>query len=160
MVLSDGNLSSIDTGVVELIAEYRWHLSPDRYAFRNLYGQKPCKQYLHRMVLEAAGHVGVGKVADHINGDTLDNRLANLRFVSQAENSANGKLFSSNTSGYRGVSWYAAGSKWAAEITRSRRKRFLGYFPTAEEAALAYDRAATEHGVLCRLNFQPTVAAC
>lgn len=43
------------------------------------------QQLLHRMVIGAQP----GEIVDHINGDGLDNRHANLRVVSAAENAAN-----------------------------------------------------------------------
>lgn len=40
---------------------------------------------------------------DHINGDSLDNRISNIRLVSQKINAQNSKMKSTNTSGVNGV---------------------------------------------------------
>lgn len=53
-----------------------------------------------------------------------------------------------NRHGYRGVSYYAhyrGESKWRAVITVKGKTTSLGYYPTIEEAARAYDRAVLEH---------------
>ena len=60
--------------------------------------------YVHRLI---AGHFlenTVNKpVVDHINGNTTDTELGNLRWVTKKENSTNRKLSSDNTSGHTGI---------------------------------------------------------
>jgi hypothetical protein len=91
---------------------------------------------------------------DHINGDGLDNRRANLRPVSARQNAQNVRTQASSTSGFKGVNHYKRTGRWRAHITVGGVHRHLGYFDTPEEAALAYDRAALEHfGEYARLNF-------
>lgn len=84
-------------------------------------------------------------LVDHINGDRLDNRIENLRLETYSQNSANAKLHTRNTSGFKGVSWERRKGKWQATITVRNRQMFLGYFDTAEEAHAAYLIAAREH---------------
>lgn len=52
-----------------------------------------------------------------------------------------GKLFRTNTSGVRGVSWHAGRGKWCARIHENGKSRTLGYFSTIEEAAAARQAA-------------------
>lgn len=78
---------------------------------------------------------------DHINGDKTDNRLANLRDVTGAENSRNQKRRSTNTSGLTGVSLHKKSGKWVAMVKGDGRVRNLGYFNT-KEAAFAARQAA------------------
>ena len=79
---------------------------------------------------------------DHINGDKTDNRLANLRSCTAAENAGNTRrLRGDNTSGCRGVSWFKPNQKWGATIQHKRVSRFLGLFDTFEEAVDARRQA-------------------
>lgn len=75
---------------------------------------------------------------DHINGNTLDNRIANLREVTQAENMQNAKMHSDNKSGYMGVYWHRGAKRWRAAIALNQKITFLGLFDTPEEASAAY----------------------
>lgn len=91
---------------------------------------------------------------DHINGDGLDNRRSNLRPSSYRTNSLNLARYSSNTSGYKGVTWHKGAGKWASQIQLDRKHHHLGLFADLEDAARAYDAAAIElHGEFARLNF-------
>lgn len=88
----------------------------------------------------------MGQGSDHINGDTLDNRIANLRECDQRQNNGNHhRLNRHNTSGLRGVTWKRDKQKWRAYINRANRQCHLGYFDTKEAAYEAYKVAAVEH---------------
>lgn len=97
-------------------------------------------------------------LVDHIDGNGLDNRRANLRPATSSENSQNRRMRSDNTSGLKGVSLIRG--RWRARIYLDGAQCHLGYFPTPEEAALAYDAAAIKHfGEFARLNFPEAVTA-
>ncbi|UOF81797.1 endonuclease [Caudoviricetes sp.] len=81
---------------------------------------------------------------DHINRDRSDNRLLNLRECSHAENSKNRSIYSSNTSGIPGVSWYPKLNKWVAWITSDGKRKHLGYFANIGDAAAARQSAEAE----------------
>jgi hypothetical protein len=75
---------------------------------------------------------------DHINGNKGDNRWANLRECSMAENQQNRTTIQiNNTSGARGVSWYGRKNKWTASIHVNYEKINLGFFQTKELAISA-----------------------
>lgn len=109
--------------------------------------------YLHRVIMPGDG------VADHISGDKLDCRRANLRRCSQLDNSRNTRRQVNNTSGFKGVRETARG-RFNARITVARQNIHIGNYLTAEEAARAYDAAATEHfGEFACLNFPAKIYA-
>jgi hypothetical protein len=83
---------------------------------------------------------------DHINGVRDDNRVSNLRVVSNMENQRNASRRSDNTSGITGVSWYKKSSKWKATIRVDNRRKHLGYFDTIEEATAARKEASAKYG--------------
>lgn len=88
---------------------------------------------------------------DHINGDSLDNRIENLRPCGASENTCNRALFKSNTSGHKGVSWSARNKKWFAYANVNKVRTNIGYFDTLEEAAQAVAQVrGTLHGDFAR----------
>ena len=83
---------------------------------------------------------------DHINGIKSDNRICNLRLVTQIQNSQNSNVISTrNKSGYRGVSWNTAMGKWLATIQVKGKSIYLGSYDKPEEAHAAYLCAKKEH---------------
>lgn len=93
-------------------------------------------------------------VIDHINHDTTDNRISNLRNCSHKENVRNTTSTKGSSSKYLGVYFDASRQKWAAAISPERRKIALGRFDCERKAALAYDAAAKQHfGAFANLNF-------
>jgi hypothetical protein len=80
---------------------------------------------MHRDVLHPPGHLFI----DHINHNGLDNRKANLRLATCAQNSYNRKCFRKDTtSKYTGVSWRKEKKKWAVIIGYKRKNIIVGYF--------------------------------
>jgi len=77
---------------------------------------------------------------DHINGNRADNRLANLREVTNAINCQNKrKALPSSKTGILGV--VKVGARFQANIQCNRRKHSLGTYDTAEEAQAVYVQA-------------------
>jgi hypothetical protein len=74
---------------------------------------------------------------DHVNRDSLDNRIANLRDVSQSENARNRPQQANSTSGVKGVYWHKASQRWQAQIAVNGKQIHLGLFDTLDEAARA-----------------------
>lgn len=69
-----------------------------------------------------------GKVVDHINRNTLDNRKCNLRFCDTSENHMNKSLQKNNTSGYKGVSYHKKDKRFRAKINFKGKHITIGGF--------------------------------
>lgn len=78
---------------------------------------------------------------DHINGDKSDNRIANLRVVTNSENKQNLTLSVANTSGHLGVSFHKASGKWRSTIKINGKSRHLGLYETVDLATRSYKDA-------------------
>lgn len=90
---------------------------------------------------------------DHIDGNTENNFISNIRPATNQQNQFNSKKQSNSTSGYKGVTWKKERSKWKAHCQYNGKEIFLGYYDSKEEAALAYNTKAAElFGDYVRLN--------
>lgn len=94
----------------------------------------------HRVVFALVSGFWPKGHIDHIDGNVTNNRIENLRDVSNAENHKNVKLQSNNSSGCPGVSALPSG-RWRARIKISGQEHTIGSFDTKSEA-IAARRAA------------------
>jgi hypothetical protein len=83
-------------------------------------------------------------VIDHINGIRHDNRIENLRLVTNTQNSYNRPKTKRNASGYKGVYWNIGAKKWESKIQIDGILKHLGLFITKELAYDAYCKAAKQ----------------
>lgn len=127
----------IDAADVEVVAAFKWNLMGSGYAMT--YDSDGRIVTMHRMLLGLVS--GDKRVADHINGDQLDNRRSNLRIATHASNLRNVKKQRRNNSiGYMGVRKTTVADRWIARCTFEGKVRHLGTFKTPEDAARAFDR--------------------
>lgn len=107
--------------------------------------------YAHRIAWLMVYGIWPDGIIDHINGDPADNRIANLRIASKAQNSHNRGRQKNNRSGFKGVCWHKRNKTWQASIVTCGKRKHLGRFDSAEEASAAYEAAALElHGEFAR----------
>lgn len=143
--LTQGKVALIDAEDYARLSRWNWYYNSG-YAKAYENGKR---LRMHRVVLDAPEGVQV----DHINGDKLDNRKANLRLASEFENQWNRGRRKDNTSGIIGVSWNRRDRLWEARLYFTGQKRFLGTFKNKVEAMLVVDRAKREmHGEFARTN--------
>ena len=152
--LTSGEIALVDAADAERVLTRRW--CPRRFGDRcyavNRSNGKTIR--LHRFIL---GLSQPEPYIDHINGNGLDNRRANLRFATNSQNHQNArKQRRPTTSQFKGVTRFR--KKWQAQIQRAGVNHYLGVFPSELDAARAYDAAAIKHfGAFARPNFPPRV---
>ena len=105
-------------------------------------------QYQHHRLVWIWHNDDPGQIfVDHINRDRNDDRIENLRLANDCENNRSRGMQKNNTSGYKGVFFEKSVGRWKAGICLNGKSKHLGIFPTKEEAAACYQKAATElHG--------------
>ena len=149
--------AKVDPADYKRLRKYEWFAEKGTrnfYAVRRANDPKRSKFaviYMHRELIE----VGDGLLIDHVNQNSMDNRKANLRGATRAQNLRNRKKFS-NSSGskYKGIYRRKNYRKWLARITFEKKTIHLGCFRDEIEAAKAYDRAAMKyHKEFACLNF-------
>ncbi len=139
------------------VIQYRWHAFCVRgtwYAARHYRNanNKLCYMLLHRFILNPPSEL----VVDHVNGDGLDCQRQNMRICINPDNVRNSKISCNNTSGFKGVVYDKRRNNWIAQIQAFKKHHWLGSFDTPEQAAIAYNKAATKFfGCFARLNILP-----
>ncbi len=106
---------------------------------------------VHRVVMGVEGISAKVIQVDHINGDGLDNRRANLRLATPSQNAMNRKPRSDNTSGVRGVSWSKQYERWEVRVKVAGKQKFGGRYEHLADAERAAVRLREElHGRFAR----------
>jgi len=158
---TQGKYAIVDPEDYEPLNKHKWYAIKGintYYAGRNYRCPKTKKRLyikMHREVINPPDHLDV----DHINRNGLDNRKANLRPVTRAQNMLNRphKIFKrkNSPSKYKGVTWHKSQKKWHVQICYNGQHKSVGYFHDESQAAKAYDEAAKKyHKDFAVLNFK------
>lgn len=127
-----GVFAFVDDECYEGLSKHKWRLSTLGYAIRNEGAYKTF--WMHREVMDCPD----GMVVDHVDGRKLWNIKSNLRICTQTENKRNTGKRSTNTSGYKGVTWSRRAGKWMAQISVNGNRFYLGCFDNPITAAKVY----------------------
>lgn len=134
----------IDAEDVDKIRYHKWRLSYGHIVTGNNTKTHPTTQLSHLLLDEPS--TDYHHKIDHINGDALDNRKANLRVCTQGQNVLNKRVVANNTTGVIGVYKDKRKSRkhnYCAEIRINNKKTFIGAYRTIAEAAWARHVAET-----------------
>lgn len=140
--LTQGYETIVDDEFYDELIKYTWHVDIASNG-SNIYAKNTHLGKMHRFIMRLCGVKVENFVVDHINGNGLDNRVENIRIVhNKRENTRNTKKRKlSKHSQYIGVTFREHAGKWCAKIRANGENVFLGYYDTAEDAGMAYDRA-------------------
>ena len=113
------------------------------------YGQVRFKgkiYFIHRLILAWHGSsLEPNQQIDHIDGNSLNNRIENLRAVTPKQNAENRKSANKNSkSGHVGVSQLSNGT-WRADIGHDGIVKYLGAYVNKEDAIAARIAAEKEY---------------
>ncbi|MFA5251835.1 MAG: HNH endonuclease [Phycisphaerae bacterium] len=139
------------------LGNFKWHVTGTNsrfYAVRQIKvdNTHTTRMYLHREIMNSPK----GMLVDHKDGNSFDNRRANLRLATRFQNSCNKRKRANTSSRFIGVYWDKAKRKWVARIKYQGKSRMIGNFVNEIAAAQAYDAAANKYrGEFARLNFPP-----
>ena len=127
----------------KLLKKYCWYADNDGYA-RTHVNQSSAKRW-HQLFY----NYEVGLVADHINNKRFDNRMDNIRIVTQGENTRNMTKRSGNTSGKQGV-YHCTDKKsnlhyWMAQIYNNNHKSIQKRFSIKKLGDVEAKRQAIEY---------------
>ncbi len=135
--LTRGEAMLIDDADAALAASRKWWLGRNGYAAGGFRVEgKKVKKYFHRLVANPPP----GYEVDHVNGNPLDNRRANLRPATSSQNKQNCRRSSRvSKTGVRGVSLHYG--RFQAICFADGKRIRVGRFDTLDEAAAAVAEA-------------------
>ena len=151
--LTQDKVAIVDADDFEWLSEFKWYAHERGRTWYARRAQSGKTVFMHRAILCHHGYDLTAGEVDHINGNGLDNRKANLQIISHAENIRKSRTQINNKSGYKGVYWHKRDQRWQAFIEVYNVRKYLGSFKTKIAAALAYDVAAKKYfGTFAKLN--------
>lgn len=122
--------------IEEYIRQFNWNLRKTGYLYCD---HNKVKMMQHRFIwITEYGNIPDNYVVDHINRIKTDNRLSNLRLLTNAQNSLNRNKTNGVTSKYRGVVKYRKGFRMVIQL-KTENIEVYKYFSDEKEAAFAYN---------------------
>ena len=154
--LTQGMVAIVDEEDFDYLNQWKWQALRIGYAARSVICQEKKRMiYMHQLLID----VPKGKETDHKDRNKLNNCRSNLRACFHRQNTRNrGKPRKITSSIFKGVYWNKGRRKWQAyfrlpQPSGNGKVTNLGRFKDEEQAALAYNEAATKYfGDFARLN--------
>lgn len=152
IILYDKHKSIVDYCLVSknhytILNKYKWYKA-NNYVLSTI-NNKTVR--IHRYIFINILKVDItNKIIDHINRNTMDNRIENLRIVTHSENNRNRNKQENNSSNYIGVSKNnrKSGAIWTVSI-RVNNKDLIAYYSNEIHAAHQYNLWCKEYNINC-----------
>lgn len=126
-------ISSLSRAKIGSAAGY-WSFDKRTGEVRRKIGVENKYQYAHRLIyIWHFGEIEHFEV-DHIDGNTTNDKVANLRKATHHQNGKNLKTYSANTTGYKGVAFDKKAKKYRAYVSVDKKLKHLGFFDLIEDA--------------------------
>lgn len=144
--LTKGKFAIIDQSDYELVSKYKWYACKGkRSGWYAIHKSKSTIQ-MHRLIMGVTDRT---VLIDHKDHNGLNNQRSNLRTANKFQNAQNANSKKNSSSNHRGVHWNKTKRKWSVQV----QHKYVGHFKTESEAALAYNKKATElYGEFANLN--------
>lgn len=125
----------IDTKNLEKILSFKRYVSINSsgYPYMNWRGKE---LFLHRFIVDLPQYFNeeTQLISEHINGNRLDCREENLRICHKSKNAINCKIYKTNTSGHKGISWNDKLNKWQVGLQYNKKNHYLGVYSNLDDA--------------------------
>ena len=109
------------------------------------------KHYKTHRLVYLMFHGFMPKEIDHIDGNSLNNNIENLRQATRSEQLCNTGLRKTSKSGVKGVSWDSNRNKWTVVVTKNKQTMYRNRFDDLELAQLVAIEARDKyHGSFTR----------
>ena len=142
----------VDADDYPLLSRYKWTSYPCNHGKGTWYAQTVIRGKSIPMARFILGSFNKRFIADHINGNGMDNRKSNLRLCSPSRNLQNRSAWKNRK--FKGVYRNKSSKKFCVQITHNKKNHYFGGFISDEEAARFYDKKALEFfGEYAKLNF-------
>jgi hypothetical protein len=103
------------------------------------------KRYLRSRLIFAMHYGYFPKEVDHKDGNTLNDRIENLRACLPSQNQKNRKLQKNNTSGFKNIVFDKRHNKWQIRLVINKIQRSLGLYSDIELAELVAIEARNKY---------------
>jgi len=147
--LTQGKVALVDDEDYEYLNQWNWYASKrSNGSFIAIRTVNKKKVLMHRVIMNTPENL----IVDHIDHNSLNNQKSNLRNCTHSQNAQNMKLYCEGIF-HKGISWDKVNEKWKAYIRVNGKLIHLGRFKDEENAARAYNTAATKYfGEFAYLN--------